>query len=152
MTLLILGSAAWLQPPRVPKPLARSCPDRPLSQQVSQADLIMTGTVFAVLPKDGAAEAIIVPDRIYRGQLTGPTVSVTVTPSVHGSTGGSVDPTSLDLSTSSKSYIFYLRRRVDDLYVTNRCAGTRLFGAGLSAAEATILGPGSAADQAGRTE
>jgi len=112
------------------------CPASAL-EKFSQADLVLSGTVFMVVPDQELARVIITPEKIYKGTLTQPTVAILAREEepVTAVTPGAI-PT-LHFQTGQLPYLLYLDDRHDGTYSTSICNGTRLLGSGLSDEEVT---------------
>lgn len=119
-----------------------TCRQQSLSAKVESADLILTGNVFAVIPSQLGAEVIISPTQIYRGTLPVGGIQIVAQPNTSPSRAVTSEYQELNFTSGDPSYLLFLRQRTDGKYATSQCAGSRLLGEGLTAAETAILGLG----------
>lgn len=120
----------------------RTCTPLSLADAKAEADLILTGTVFAVVPGEPYARVLITPERVFTGTV--PDTGVTVLAQSGGTTSGSGGD--LHFTSADPPYLLFLRDRGDGTYTTSRCNGSRLFGAGLTDEEQHLLGSGQPAE------
>lgn len=127
--LLVIGLGVGITIRRKPAPLNiqsnKGCPTTQ-RQRVAKADLILTGRVDMVLPDSvTGAKAVIIPDQIFKGSSSFPTVSVLAADDqqVNGRSGSDQDV--LHLKSGVGTYLFYLRKVSDATYVTRPCDGSR---------------------------
>ena len=146
--VLLAGSVLlWPRPIVRPRPSHIHCATSSVGQRLGQADLVITGHVFAVVPFGVLAEVLIQPDWVYRG--TPPATGVNVVTTRQGRQTSSVTRGGgLKFSSGPTVYVLALDRRVDGRYTVGQCSGSRLLGDGLTAAEKDFLGPGHAVDEA----
>lgn len=115
-----------------------ACPEN-TEKKFAQADVVMTGSVFMVVPDQQLARVIITPEKVYKGVLNQATVSVMARDE---------DPVQLDLAgaiptlhfqTGQPPYLLFLHDRDDGTYTTSVCEGSRLLGVGLTDEERRAL-------------
>lgn len=113
------------------------CPRQTVEQRVAAADLIVTGTVFAVIPDNDEAGVLITPQRVYRGSLP-PNGIVVAARSADRTTSNAVTG-DLHFTSDDPPYLLFLKQRSDDRFATSACFGARLLGDGLTPEEQTVL-------------
>lgn len=112
------------------------CPVEAASERIARADLIVTGSVFAVIPGPTGADVLITPDRVYKGQA--PKEGITIT-AKDAEAGVSLSEGELHFRSVDPTYLLFLRQRSDGRFLTSRCDGSRFLGNGLSAEEEPLL-------------
>lgn len=128
-----------------------ACIVRSISEYAENADLIITGEVFAVIPEETTgATVLITPSRVFRGVLPVRGVDIASrvgTPSTSGGrpVDGRVDE--LHFASGQPPYLLYLRESDDGRYRTSACDGSRSMPEGLTAQEQAILGKGEEVPQ-----
>ena len=136
--------AAFFWPRHVPVPAVISpfqCPATTLAERINEADIIVTGSVFAVLPDPVGAMVIIEPLRVYRGRVTAPSIRIPA----HDATADTTknDTGNLFFASDQPPYLLFLKKGPNGEYLTSRCYGSRLLGDGLTTEEQRILGNGA---------
>ena len=112
-------------------------------QSASYADLVVTGTVFAVVPGEEYAQILFTPDRVYKGTIPDQGIriaSVAVDGNVKRPRGD--DAPDLHFTSEDPPYLLFLRKREDGAFLTSRCYGSRILGSGLTDDERSALGDG----------
>ncbi|MBI2984428.1 MAG: hypothetical protein HYY50_02290 [Candidatus Kerfeldbacteria bacterium] len=110
------------------------------AEAIRQADLIMTGQVFIVLPSRLGAEIVIEPGRVFHGQLPEGAVRVVAKPVTKMVMSPDGSEPELHFTSDQPPYLLVLRRRTDGLYETRSCWGSRLLGPGLRPEEEAAWG------------
>lgn len=138
--MVILGPRrpAGVQSPVV----AIQCQQRMVRENFARADLVLTGTVFAVTGQGADASVHITPASVFKGRL--PDRGVTIAARATGQ-GAAVGTATGDLHFQSDQppYLLFLRQRSDGRYNTSRCDGSRLLGSGLTGREQKVLEAGA---------
>lgn len=120
-------------------PALVACEQLPLSASFQRANLILSGSVFAVTPgRDGLADVLITPNDIYKG--TPPATGIVLAAFPTTSAGQTDSLGSLHFTSDDPPYFLVLRARADGRFDTSRCDGSRLLGAGLTREEHDALG------------
>jgi len=119
------------------------CPaDQTIEQLKGRADIILIGSVFAVLQNnDGSADVLITPQNFYKGSEPERGITIAARPATGGEIGGSGN-SDLHFSSDDPPYLFFLTERSDGRFQTSRCDGSRLLGQGLTTGEQAALGSG----------
>lgn len=115
------------------------CHIQPIEYRFQDPDLILTGSVFAIVPnKNGSADILITPDKIYKGTVPTTGVVLAAQPAVAG--GAVTLSRDLHFTSNDPPYFLVLSSRTDGRYDTSTCDGSRLLGDGLTAEELDVLG------------
>jgi hypothetical protein len=138
--VIIAVAIALLWPNKKTGITTTQCPGQTLAQQAAAADVIMTGSVFMVLPDQDHALVIIDPIRIYKGQIDRPTIKIPAQADTAISSEQTTDI--LHFASGQPPYLLFLKHGSGQQYITARCFGTRELGSGLTAEERQILGSG----------
>lgn len=111
-----------------------------VAERVQQAELILRGSVFAVVPRGTyGARVIITPDYVYKGRLDRPTVEIEAIDDQNQS--GRLSTTGLHFTSVQPPYLLYLVSTPEGAYTTSACHGSRFFGSGLTPEERVLLAP-----------
>ncbi len=121
----------------------QSCATADIQDQLTAADLVLTGSVFAVLPAATGADVIIAPDRLYRGRLTTPSPRIAALADQTGADTKKYTEGELHFASGQGRYLLFLHARSDGRYDTRACFGSRLLTKGLSPEETSALGAGT---------
>lgn len=107
-----------------------------LQRNTAKADRILTGRVEAVLTSAHLADVWIEPLTWYKGQTADRFLRIQAQPTKirKGTTGD------LHFASGQPPYLLFLRKTSGVQYRTSRCYGSRLLGAGLTAAETAAFG------------
>ncbi len=148
-TLVVLAVAVFRyfplrrQSDESPRTAAFTCPSTTLAAQAESSDLILTGSVLAVIPGDPYAQVLVTPIRVYRGSLPTSGLTILANPTdANSNAGGQGD---LHFTSHDPPYLLFLRPSSDSAFMTSRCNGSRRLGSGLTAEETAVLGTGAAA-------
>ena len=119
-----------------------ACREQTPSELVAVADVVATGTVFAVIDGTPYARVLITPVEVYRGSVpdTGITVMAHAVRAGSQPDPGTLPGSEVQFKSSDPPYLLYLHRRTDGTFSTSRCDGTRLLGDGLTVEESAALG------------
>ncbi len=117
---------------------AVACTPLTLSESVARADLILTGSVFLVVPEGATyANVLITPQDFYKGTLPPRGVRIRALPTVEGAKNNVND---LHFASNQPPYLLFLQQDADGVYRTSRCLGSRLLGNGLTPLEQVAFG------------
>jgi hypothetical protein len=132
----IITASLVVQQQRV-SALPTPCTPDTLASNISRADLILTGSVFLVVP-DGLTYAyvLITPQRVYKGVLPPQGIRIRALATTEGS-GITLDD--LHFTSQQPPYLLFLQQQTDGTYRTSKCVGSRLLGGGLTPAEQLVL-------------
>lgn len=114
-----------------------SCVALSAAERIARADLIVTGSVFAVLSGPTGADVLVTPDRVFKGQVPKEGITIAAKDAKAGvslSEGGE-----LHFRSTDPVYLLFLRQRPDGRFLTSRCDGSRFLGNGLSEEEEPLL-------------
>lgn len=124
-------------------PTAVSCPTLSIEERTARADLIVTGSVFAVLPLEGSLTRVLVEaDRVYKGAVPEKGIEV-VAIGIKPEERISVPGGDLHFTSNDPPYLLFLRQREDGRYLTSRCDGSRVLGSGFNTEEGALLRQGA---------
>lgn len=128
-----------------------ACIARLPSEYADNADLIITGEVFAVVPEETTgATVLITPLRVYHGVLPERGVDIASRVGTPSTSDGSPKDNSmgeLHFASGQPPYLLYLREGDDGRYRTSACDGSRSIPGGLTAQEQALLGEGEEVPQ-----
>ncbi len=116
------------------------CQKQTLEQRVAAADLIVTATVFAVIPSNGTANVLFTPQRVFKGQV--PPTGITVAARTASATTAADDTGDLHFTSADPPYLLFLKQRDGNAFTTSACFGSRTLGDGLKSEEQQLLGAG----------
>lgn len=116
---------------------SRPCLPQTIEQRVAAADLILTATVFAVIPDNDEASVLFTPQRVYRGSL--PPIGIVVAARSAVSTTSNAATGDLHFTSDDPPYLLFLKQRSDGRFDTSACYGSRLLDKGLTSEEKTLL-------------
>ncbi|MFC1662978.1 hypothetical protein ACFL04_02290 [Patescibacteria group bacterium] len=120
------------------------CPDRTVDENILDADIIVIGSVFAVIPGQTGADVLITPTLLYKGAIPDNGIIIAASPAE-----GSEEQLMLEVkddlhfASGQPPYLLFLRARQDDLFNTSKCYGSRALGEGLNEEEEILLGDGT---------
>lgn len=117
--------------------VAQKCPNQTVSQHYADADIVMTGSVTGVLPAGKMADVWVTPSQVFKGEVTTPNLKIVAHPVTPGTKVAVTDE--LNFRSDDPPYLLFLQARSDGRYETSRCAGSRLFGEGLTLEEQAVL-------------
>lgn len=115
------------------------CRQLPVSERFERADLVVTGSVFAVVPgQGGLADVLITPSEILKGipPVTGIVLAARPTTAVAAATPRN----DLHFTSSDQPYFLVLYSRDDGRFDTSACDGSRLLGGGVTPQERHAIG------------
>lgn len=116
-----------------------NCPTT-LSEQVAAADVIVSGSVFMVIPGGSiGAQVIIDPLTFYKGNVDTPTLIINARDDAgvtKFTTDGQQD---LRFQSGQPPYLLFLYQQSDGTFNTRECDGTRFLDTGLTSEERQLL-------------
>lgn len=123
--LLLAGLLIWWSPTvrerPVPTATAEPCPSE--GERWARAEVVVRGTVFAVLPGESTqALVVITPTAVLKGTIDAPTVVVTA---VDDTKSAGTVRSELHFASGPTEYLLYLHRAADGRYRTRACDGSR---------------------------
>jgi hypothetical protein len=132
--------------PHHPEPKSDLCSSLILVDHFVQADLVITGTAFLVLPSGAeSAKVLISPTSLYKGNI--PAGGIEITAKQDTAVLGSETFGELHFVSGQPPYLLFLQQRADGLFNTSRCMGSRSLGTGLTPEEKIVLGAGQIVNQ-----
>jgi hypothetical protein len=145
LVLVIVLLAGLMFASRLTTPITQTltqnnCPTT-LSERVAAADVIVSGSVFVVIPGGSyGAQVIIDPLTFYKGRVDTPTLIVNARDDAGVTTFTSDDREHLRFQSGQPPYLLYLYRQADGTFNTRDCDGTRFLATGLTAEEQQLSG------------
>ena len=121
-------------------PSQNNCPAT-LPERVAAADVIVSGSVFMVIPGGSSgAQVIIDPIKVYKGQVDTPTVIINARDDAGVTTLATDSHQNIHFQSGQPPYLLFLLQEADGTFLTSQCAGTRFLETGLTSEEQQLLG------------